>query len=171
MVSIDFPNSPIVGQTFTSGERSWRWSGITWDSVAVEYSYISAVAPLEFNSISNTLGIDQSQIELSISQITDYVAPENWNSITTSSSVIAVKDTNYFVNTSNNGIVVTLPSSALPGDEIHIFDANGNAETNSILVQAPTSKIAGAVQDLEIDVNYAAVVLIYINTAYGWRVN
>lgn len=28
---IDFPNSPTVGQTFTSGVRSWTWTGTVWD--------------------------------------------------------------------------------------------------------------------------------------------
>jgi hypothetical protein len=27
-----FPNSPVVGQVFTSGGRSWVWNGSTWDS-------------------------------------------------------------------------------------------------------------------------------------------
>jgi hypothetical protein len=27
-----FPTSPIVGQVFTSGGRSWVWNGSTWDS-------------------------------------------------------------------------------------------------------------------------------------------
>jgi hypothetical protein len=27
-----FPTSPIVGQVFTSGGRSWVWTGATWDS-------------------------------------------------------------------------------------------------------------------------------------------
>jgi hypothetical protein len=27
-----FPTSPTVGQVFTSGGRSWVWSGATWDS-------------------------------------------------------------------------------------------------------------------------------------------
>jgi hypothetical protein len=29
-----FPTSPTVGQVFTSGGRSWVWSGATWDSPA-----------------------------------------------------------------------------------------------------------------------------------------
>ena len=29
-----FPTSPIVGQVFTSGGRSWVWTGSTWDSPA-----------------------------------------------------------------------------------------------------------------------------------------
>jgi hypothetical protein len=37
MASIDFPNSPTVGQVFTSGTRSWVWTGTVWD-VAKETS-------------------------------------------------------------------------------------------------------------------------------------
>jgi hypothetical protein len=27
---IDFPNSPTLNQTFTSGGKTWRWSGTAW---------------------------------------------------------------------------------------------------------------------------------------------
>jgi hypothetical protein len=33
MPEIDFPNSPSVNQTFTVGERTWKWTGTTWDVV------------------------------------------------------------------------------------------------------------------------------------------
>ena len=33
MPAIDFPNSPSVNQTFTVGERTWKWTGTTWDAV------------------------------------------------------------------------------------------------------------------------------------------
>ena len=33
MTAIDFPNSPSVNQTFTVGERTWKWTGIAWDVV------------------------------------------------------------------------------------------------------------------------------------------
>lgn len=32
MAAIDFPNSPTVGQVFTSGARSWVWTGTVWDA-------------------------------------------------------------------------------------------------------------------------------------------
>lgn len=32
MAAIDFPNSPTVGQVFTSGSRSWVWTGAVWDA-------------------------------------------------------------------------------------------------------------------------------------------
>ena len=31
-MAIDFPNSPSVGDTFTSGGRTFRWNGTTWDN-------------------------------------------------------------------------------------------------------------------------------------------
>jgi hypothetical protein len=34
MPSIDFPNSPTVGQQFTSGGKVWEWTGAVWNSVS-----------------------------------------------------------------------------------------------------------------------------------------
>ena len=34
MAAIDFPTNPVVGQLFAADDRSWSWSGTTWDSVA-----------------------------------------------------------------------------------------------------------------------------------------
>jgi hypothetical protein len=33
MPAIDFPNSPSVNDTFAVGERTWKWTGTTWDAV------------------------------------------------------------------------------------------------------------------------------------------
>jgi hypothetical protein len=33
MPAVDFPNSPSVNDTFTVGERIWKWTGTTWDAV------------------------------------------------------------------------------------------------------------------------------------------
>jgi hypothetical protein len=33
-MAMDFPDSPVVGQTFSSGSRIWVWTGTTWDSPA-----------------------------------------------------------------------------------------------------------------------------------------
>lgn len=32
MATIDFPNSPTVGDTFTAGSVSYKWTGIAWIS-------------------------------------------------------------------------------------------------------------------------------------------
>ncbi len=34
MPALDFPANPVVGQLFTTEDRTWSWSGTTWDSVA-----------------------------------------------------------------------------------------------------------------------------------------
>lgn len=28
----DFPNSPVVGQTYTLGNLVWTWNGTAWDA-------------------------------------------------------------------------------------------------------------------------------------------
>jgi hypothetical protein len=33
MPAIDFPNSPTLNQTFTSGVQTWRWDGVSWNLV------------------------------------------------------------------------------------------------------------------------------------------
>jgi hypothetical protein len=39
---IDFPNSPTVGQTFSSGTASWTWDGTKWVGGAAHQRYIVA---------------------------------------------------------------------------------------------------------------------------------
>jgi hypothetical protein len=92
-----------------------------------------------------------------------------WTAVSVSSNVNVSKWNNYMVDTSS-ARTLTLPASPSSGDEIHIFDVTGTAATNKITVASNSNKINGTVQDLEIDKNNAAVVLIYTGSAYGWRV-
>ena len=32
MTAINFPDSPTVGEEFTSGSRTWIWDGTVWNS-------------------------------------------------------------------------------------------------------------------------------------------
>jgi hypothetical protein len=32
---LDFPNSPIIGQTFSSGTRKWTWTGEQWSAANI----------------------------------------------------------------------------------------------------------------------------------------
>jgi predicted acylesterase/phospholipase RssA len=76
----------------------------------------------------------------------------------------------YFVDTTA-ARTLTLPASASAGDEIVVFDASGTSATYNITVASNSNKINGVIQDLTIDANFAAVVLVYIGATYGWRVN
>jgi hypothetical protein len=77
--------------------------------------------------------------------------------------------TNYYVDTTSVGRTLTLPASAINGDEIHVFDTGNNAGANNITIASNGGKINASVQDLVIDVNGAGVVLIYTGSLYGWR--
>jgi hypothetical protein len=92
-----------------------------------------------------------------------------WAAVSVNSNITLAKWNNYMVDTSAARIL-TLPASPSSGDEIHIFDVSGTAATNKITVASNSNKINGSVQDLEIDKNNAAVVLIYTGSVYGWRV-
>lgn len=92
-----------------------------------------------------------------------------WSASEISSNATLSKNINYFVNTSS-ARTLTLPASPSVGDEIHIFDQTGSAVTNNITLASNGNKINGSVQDLDIDTAYAAVVLIYYGSGYGWRV-
>lgn len=41
MTALNFPDSPIVGDTFSAGGRTWQWTGATWDIVTSDAVIIS----------------------------------------------------------------------------------------------------------------------------------
>jgi hypothetical protein len=89
---------------------------------------------------------------------------------TSVSSNITLSSNNRYLVDTNSARTLTLPASPSGGDEIQIFDIIGLAATNKITVSSNSNKINGVVQDLDIDANNAAVVLIYTGSTYGWRV-
>ena len=72
-----------------------------------------------------------------------------------------------FIDTST-AKTVTLPLSASMGDEIRIIDVTGNAATNNITVARNGHKIQGSAIDLTININRAAIGLVYYNATQGW---
>ena len=93
-----------------------------------------------------------------------------FTSTAVSSNITLASLNNYMVDTSS-ARTLTLPASASIGNEIHIFDATGSAATNNITVANNGLNINGQATSLTIDKAYAGVTLIYVGSAYGWRVN
>jgi len=89
---------------------------------------------------------------------------------TVSSNIIVSNGGRYFVDTTSS-ITLTLPGSASAGNEVQVFDVSGFASANNITVAPDGLKINGAVQDLLIDLDYAAVSLVYTGSDYGWKVS
>lgn len=85
-----------------------------------------------------------------------------------SSTAIASAGEKLFIDCSSGVVTVTLPASPDMGSEIRVIDATGNAATNNITIGRNGSKINGADSDLTLDINRAAIGLVYYNTAQGW---
>ena len=85
----------------------------------------------------------------------------------TSSNITLVKGNAYIVDTSS-ARTLTLPASAVLGDEIKIIDGTGQAGTNNITINRNGHKIQGLTDNLVINVNRAAQGLVYYNAAQGW---
>ena len=54
-----FPTSPAIGQVFTSGGRSWVWSGATWDSPTATNTLL---APYGLELIASNAFVSSSAI-------------------------------------------------------------------------------------------------------------
>jgi hypothetical protein len=50
---IDFPNSPAVNDTFTVGDRTWKWTGVAWESILT-----TAVGPAGATGPSGVIAIN-----------------------------------------------------------------------------------------------------------------
>lgn len=71
------------------------------------------------------------------------------------------------------GITITLPisTSLAVGDTVQIVDVAGAAGTSNITVARNGANIQGAAENLTIDINNAAPVLVYTGVTYGWIIS
>lgn len=67
------------------------------------------------------------------------------------------------------GFTITLPSSNLiEGDSIQVIDATGVAGSSNITIARAGNKIQNLAEDLVLDINNAAVTLVWTGVTYGW---
>ena len=65
---------------------------------------------------------------------------------------------------------ITLPTTPTVGDTVIVLDISGAASTGNIVINGNSNNIAGAADDLLLDVDNASAKLVYINSTYGWGV-
>ena len=91
----------------------------------------------------------------------------DWQATIKTGNFQAVASQGYFVNTTSNQVIVTMPPTASVGDIVSIVDYAGTAQTNNITITAQ-SNINGSANDVVIDYQRGAVSIIYSGTIQGW---
>jgi len=86
--------------------------------------------------------------------------------VTTSQSVLAGE--RIFANATSASFTLTLPSTPSDGDTVQIIDVAGIFATNPVTVARNGLKIANLTEDLILNLNNAAVTLIYSGATFGW---
>ena len=82
----------------------------------------------------------------------------------------AIGSNGYLVDTSGAQVTVTLPAAPNPGDQIGISDYNNNFETNNCILARNGNKIMGLSENFICDVNKTSFILVYADTAQGWKI-
>jgi len=119
----------------------------------VNASYIAALG------FGNTSGTDSATVQTMVDS-----ALFNWQEASVGVTLVAGQKT--IVDTSATPITIGLPTGTF-GNEVRIIDGYGNAATNNITIQS-SQKIIGSDSDLIININRAAIGLVYYNDSNGW---
>ena len=80
----------------------------------------------------------------------------------------AVASNGYFVDTTSGGITATLPATPSVADIIRFIDVSGTFDTNNLTIGRNGKKIQGDTADMTVDVERAALGLIFSGDPQGW---
>ena len=91
----------------------------------------------------------------------------DWQTVITGDTTM-VAGRGYFVNTTSIAITMTLPISAVRGDEVWIVDYAGTFDTNNLTVGRNSHNIQGDASDLTVSTERAGFTLVYVDSTQGW---
>jgi hypothetical protein len=161
--------TPTVYSAPTLGSTSIA-SGATVSTIsALTANNLTLTGTLTANSSTGTSGQYLQSTSTGVQWASASASPV-FPATATSSNITLASGNSYMVDTTA-ARTLTLPASPALGSEIHIFDSTGNSATNNITVANNSSNINGQATTLTIDKAYAAVNLVYVGSAYGWRVS
>jgi hypothetical protein len=86
--------------------------------------------------------------------------------VTTSQNILVGE--RIFANATTASFTLTLPSSPNDGDTVQIIDVAGIFSTNPVTVARNGLKIQNLAEDLILNLNNAAVTMIYSGSSFGW---
>lgn len=87
---------------------------------------------------------------------------------TITSSVLVNSGERIFANATSGGFTLTLPASPVDGDTIQIIDVAGICATNNITIDRNGQKIQNLSENLVMNLNNAALTMIYSGSTFGW---
>jgi hypothetical protein len=89
-----------------------------------------------------------------------------WTTKTT--TYTAVNGDRVLADTSSAAFTITLPASPAVNDAVSVGDYAGTFSTNALTINPNGLKIMGTVQNLELNVAYRNVTLVYTGSTKGW---
>jgi hypothetical protein len=94
----------------------------------------------------------------------------NFATTTVETAISYQAKTNDRVLCTAGSITITLPAAAdaLAGDTVQIIDVGGNSGSANITVARNGADIQNVAENLTIDINNSAPVLVYSGVSYGW---
>jgi len=94
----------------------------------------------------------------------------SWTTTVKTTDFTAVTGEGYFVDTTSGEVDVTLPAGSA-GDVVAVADYANTAETNNIILkQNGSDKIEGSTDDFIVNVEGAAVTIVFVDSTKGWIV-
>ena len=97
----------------------------------------------------------------------------SYATVTVTTAISYQAKTNDRVICTAGSITITLPavSGLLVGDTVQIIDVTGIAGTNNITVGRNGADIQNVAEDLVININNTAPILVYSGATYGWVIS
>lgn len=139
----------------------------TSDSIFIDTAF-SSITLVSYEDIWRIVNVSPALVDYASGspRVSDYLAGTEYASIQSTNGNVTAGP-NSFISVTSEGQTVTLPSDPKSGDKVTINVAGEFVET---LIARNGNQIMGLAEDMILDVPYATLTLIYVNSTVQWRI-